>query len=264
MKNTLKKIFILIIISNSFLRVNAQETETSELNKTSFFKQNIDYQIKAQFSIGGASPIGMPAEIRKIESYNPTLQLGIGVNATKWLNDKRELGVRVGLNVEGRGMKTQAKVKNYYTQIQDDTGAQTKGFFTGHVITEMDNAYVSMPVLLVWNTSTKWNLYGGFYFSALIDKSFSGYIYDGVFREGSPIGEPTTFENTAKGLYDFSDYLSPFQFGSQLGTEYKLKNHFSLFFDVTMAHKQVFKKNFEAISFKMYNIYGNAGFAYNF
>lgn len=70
----------------------------------------------------------MPAEIRKIESYNPTLQLGIGVNATKWLNDKREFGIRVGLNVEGRGMKTQAKVKNYYTQIEDDTGAQTKGF----------------------------------------------------------------------------------------------------------------------------------------
>ncbi|MGV0924687.1 porin family protein [Empedobacter tilapiae] len=264
MKNIVKVIFIIIITSNTFLTVNAQEIENNSQNKTSFFNKNIEYQAKAQFSIGGASPIGIPAEIRKIESYNPTLQLGIGLNVTKWFYDNRKFGVRIGLNVEGRGMKTQAKVKNYYTQIEDDTDAQTKGYFTGHVITEMDNAYISMPILFIWNTSERWNLYGGFYFSTLIDKSFSGYIYEGTFREGSPIGEPTTFENTAKGLYDFSNYLSPFQFGSQVGAEFKLKNNFSLFLDITMAHKQVFKKDFEAISFKMYNIYGNAGFGYTF
>lgn len=264
MKNMVKVIFIIIITSNTFLSVNAQEIENNSQNKAFFFKKNIEYQAKAQFSIGGASPIGIPAEIRKIESYNPTLQLGIGLNVTKWFYDNHKFGVRIGLNVEGRGMKTQAKVKNYYTQIEDDTGAQTKGYFTGHVITEMDNAYISMPILFIWNTSERWNLYGGFYFSTLIDKSFSGYIYEGTFREGSPIGEPTTFENTAKGLYDFSNYLSPFQFGSQVGAEFKLKNNFSLFLDITMAHKQVFKKDFEAISFKMYNIYGNAGFGYTF
>ncbi|MGU9937633.1 outer membrane beta-barrel protein [Empedobacter brevis] len=264
MKKRYKKITIIVLTFNSFLISFAQEIDNLEQNKTSFFKKNVDYQARAQFSIGGASPIGIPAEIRKIESYNPTLQLGIGINATKWLNDKQKYGIRVGLYMEGRGMKTQAKVKNYYTQIEDDTGAQTKGFFTGHVITEMDNAYISVPVLFVWNASNNWNFYGGFYFSALIDKSFSGYIYDGTFREGSPIGEPTTFENTAKGLYDFSDNLSPFQWGSQLGTEFKIKSNFSIFLDATMGHKQIFKKNFEAISFKMYSIYGNAGFAYIF
>lgn len=264
MKHIAKSIFCILITLHAFLIVNAQQTENNTQDKISFFKKDVSYQVKAQFSLGGASPIGIPPQIRKIESYNPTLQLGIGVNATKWLSDQHKYGIRAGLNIEGRGMKTQARVKNYYTQIEDDTGAQTKGYFTGHVITEMDNAYVTIPVLFIWNTSYRWNLYGGFYFSTLIDKSFSGYIYDGTFREGSPIGEPTTFENTAKGLYDFSNYLSTFQFGSQLGVEYKFKQNFNLFLDLTMAHKQVFKKDFEAISFKMYNIYGNIGFGYTF
>ncbi len=125
-------------------------------------------------------------------------------------------------------MKTQAKVKNYYTQIEYDTGAKTRGYFTGHVITEMNNSYLTFPVLFVWNATKKWNLYGGFYFSNLIEKSFSGHIYDGDFREGTPIGELTTFENTAKGFYDFSNDLNRFQWGNQLGAEYKTNQNFSL------------------------------------
>lgn len=229
-----------------------------------FFNKNIEYQVKAQFSIGGASPIGLPAQIRKIESYNPTLQLGLGVNATKWFNDKQQLGLRVGILFEGRGMETQAKVKNYYTQIEDETGAQTKGYFTGHVKTNMKNSYITFPVHLVWNATNSWNFYGGFYFSGLIDRSFSGYIYDGNFREGTPVGELTVFEGTARGIYDFSDDLSRFQWGNQLGAELKINSSFRVFADVTMANKQVFKKSFEAISFKMYNIFGNIGFAYKF
>ena len=94
--------------------------------------------------------------------------------------------------------------------------------------------------------------------------SFSGHIYDGTFREGTPIGEPTIFEGTAKGIYDFSDDLRTFQWGNQLGAEYKLNQHVSFSLDVSMANSQIFRKDFESISFRMYNVFGNIGVGYTF
>lgn len=229
----------------------------------SFFSQ-IQYQTKLQLSIGGASPLGIPAQIREIESFKPTHILGLEMNATKWLNKKENIGLRVGLKFEGRGMKTRARVKNYYTQIEDDSGAQTKGYFTGHVVTEMENSYFTIPLLLVWNLTERWNIYGGFYFSKAANRSFSGFIEDGIFREGSPIGEPSIFEGSSQGIYDFSNDINTFQWGNQLGAELKTKSNFKVFFDVTMSNIPLFRKDFESISFKMYNIYGNFGLVYKF
>lgn len=265
MKNKYKIIVLITLLFAVNSTMLGQQIDSTKVeSQINFFNKNIEYQVKAQFSIGGASPLGLPSEIRKIESYNPTLQLGLGINATKWFNDKQQFGLRVGLLFEGRGMETQAKVKNYYTQIADETGAQTKGYFTGHVITNMKNSYITFPINLVWNATKSWNFYAGFYLSGLIDKSFSGHIYDGNFREGTPIGELTIFENTAKGIYDFSDDLNHFQWGNQLGAELKINKSFRIFADATMANNQIFKNSFEAISFKMYNIFGNFGFAYKF
>lgn len=263
MKNRFKTIPV-FVLSLAWIHTSAQEAETTVQKIKSFFTDNTEYKAKVQLSLGGASPLGIPAQIREIESFTPKSVVGFELNGTKWLNDKQEFGIRAGIKYEGRGMKTQARVKNYYTQIADDTGAQTTGYFTGHVITEMNNNYFTVPLSFVWNATNDWNFYGGFYFSLLTKKSFSGYIYDGMFREGTPIGEPTPFEGTAHGLYDFSDDLKPFQWGNQLGAEYKLKNKMSISFDVTMANQQVFKSDFESISFKMYNIFGNLGVSYKF
>lgn len=255
------------IITSFVIFISPMLTHAQEISKDehkSFFNTNIDYQVKAQLTIGGASPLGIPAQIRKIESFEPRKAFNLEVNATKWLDLKQRYGIRTGVRLDGRGMKTQAKVKNYYTQIADDTGAQTTGYFTGHVVTEVKNTYLTVPVLFVWNATEKWNFYGGFYLSKILQKSFGGYIYDGDFREGSPIGELTTFEGTAHGIYDFSDDLSSFQWGNQLGAEYKINKNLLIALDVTMANSQIFKKDFESITFKMYNIYGSLGIGYNF
>ncbi|UYW02496.1 PorT family protein [Flavobacterium agricola] len=264
MKNKYIVLFSFFALLGFAPQIFAQTTEEEPQKTKNFFNTNTEYRVKAQFSIGGASPLGLPAQIRKVESYNPTLQLGLGLDATKWFTDSQKLGLRIGLAFEGRGMKTNARVKNYYTQIEDDTGAQTKGYFTGRVVTEMNNSYITFPVSLVWNATPKWNFYAGMYFSGLIDRNFKGHIYDGNFREGTPVGELTVFEGTARGIYDFSDDLARFQFGNQLGAEFEVNKSLRIFADVTMANNQVFKHDFEAISFKMYNIYGNIGFAYVF
>lgn len=254
------KIYFFLSLGLSCSYVNAQDKAKEKIQ--SFFTENIDYQGKIQLSLGGASPLGIPAQIREIESFKPKNALGLEVNATKWLADDKKFGIRTGLKFEGRGMKTQARVKNYYTQIEDETGAQTKGYFTGHVVTQLQNYYFTLPTLFVWNATKKWNFYGGFYFSLAADKSFTGYIYDGAFREGTPIGELTTFEGSTQGLYDFSDDLKTFQWGNQLGAEFKTNSKWRFSADLTFANGQVFKSDFEAISFKMYNIFGNLGIAY--
>lgn len=263
MKNNLKAITTSFLFFYSLISI-AQESEKKESKFKSIFKDNIEYQAKLQLTLGGASPLGIPAQIRKIESFKPTNIIGLEANATKWLNDEHKYGIRVGLKIESRAMKTQAEVKNYFTQIEDDSGARTTGYFTGHVATRANNTYLTLPVSFVWNISEKWNVYGGFYFATAINKSFDGYIYDGVFREGTPIGEPATFEGNAIGIYDFSDDVRSFQFGEQIGFEYKINSQFSISLDGSFANTPVFKKDFEAISFKMYNIFGNLGFAYKF
>lgn len=263
MKNNINQILIAIFCLVGLV-TNAQESKKDTLGLKKFINTNIDYQAKVQLSLGGASPLGIPAQIRDIESFKPANVLGLEVNATKWLSDEQKYGIRVGLKIEGRGMKTEATVKNYFTQIEDDSGARTTGYFTGKVVTEAKNTYLTIPVLFVWNASERWNIYGGFYFSLAVNKSFNGHIYDGVFREGTPIGEPATFEGDAIGIYDFSNDISTFQFGEQIGIEYKFKQNFSISLDATFANTQVFKKDFDAISFKMYNIFGNLGFGYRF
>ena len=75
----MKKIFLavlatLCISSFSF----AQENENGN-----FFTRDMEYQVKANFSIGGSTPLGIPREIRKINHYNPTLVLGLEADATK-------------------------------------------------------------------------------------------------------------------------------------------------------------------------------------
>ena len=76
----------------------------------------------------------MPREIRKIESYNPTLALGLEANATKWISEDKKWGIRLGVRVEGKGMKTKAEVKNYLTEIKQDN-SKVRGYYTGKVQT---------------------------------------------------------------------------------------------------------------------------------
>lgn len=229
----------------------------------SFFTENIDYQINAQFSIGGTTPLGLPREIRKIESYNPTLQLGLGLHATKWLCDSKDWGVRVGATAQAKGMKTDARVKNYFTEVIQDNSV-IRGYYTGMVNTEVKNTYIVIPVSLVKSLSESVNLYGGLNVAFLIDSGFSGYVSDGYLREGTPTGTKIPFEGEGRGPYDFSDQVRPFQWGMQVGADWALKRNLTLFTHLDYDFNDVFKSDFSAITFSLHNLYLNIGFGYRF
>ncbi|AKH94153.1 PorT family protein [Elizabethkingia anophelis] len=261
----MKKILLSILLTlGAGSIISAQQTETTtSASKPNFFNTDIDYQVRANYSIGGSAPMGMPREIRKIESYNPTLALGLEANATKWVSLDRKWGIRVGVRVEGKGMKTKAEVKNYLTEIKQDN-SKVRGYYTGKVQTTVKNSYITVPVSAVYRLSDKWNLYGGLYFSGLIDKNFDGYVSDGYLRQNTPTGPKITFSEGSTATYDFSNEVRKFQWGLQLGAEWSMNKHFVLFPEFTYGINGLLNKNFDAISFSMHNVYLNMGFGYKF
>ncbi|MGL5275540.1 porin family protein [Myroides sp.] len=266
-----KFIYTIALSLGTLATITAQEAQPSNEEKVNqetnqfkeFFTQNMDYQVRAHFSIGGSAPLGLPREIRKIDSYNPGLQLGLEANATKWLTDDKQWGVRLGLRFESKGMTTEANVKGYLTEIIQDN-SKVKGYFTGDVKTKVRNTYLTVPVNVIYKINESWNIYGGLYFSALIDKTFDGYVSNGYLRQNDPNGNKITFEDGSKADYDFSNEVRKFQWGTQVGAEWKMNKNFFLLGELSYGFNGVLNKDFDAISFSMHNIYLNLGFGYQF
>lgn len=235
----------------------------SQQENSSFFK-GVDFHTRASFSIGGSAPIPFPVEIRRIEHYNPTLSLGLGIGMTKWLGNKEIWGIRTGLHVEGKGMKTAAEVKNYFTEVIGQGGQKVTGNFTGMVQTNAKNSYFTLPLLLTYGALENWNLYAGPYFSALVEKNFTGYVYDGYLREGGPTGTKIVFSGDNRGPYDFSQDLNLFQWGVMAGGEWTFRKHLSLFGELSWGLNNLFERDFKTITFDMYPIYLTIGLSYIF
>lgn len=245
-----------------FTTIVAQNVQAQEDRSKSIIRQaliGLEYEVKAGFSIGGTSPLPLPAEIRAIESYNPTIQIAIEGNVTKWIN--KQWGVQLGLRLENKGMKTDARVKNYNMEMVGKDQGHMKGAWTGNVKTKVHNSYVTIPVLATYKLTSRWILKGGLFASYMSDGEFSGSAYNGYLRDENPIGEKV---NVSEATYDFSDELRHFSWGAQLSGEWKAFKHLNVFADLTWGLNDIFKKDFNTITFAMYPIYLNVGFGYSF
>lgn len=87
----------------------------------------LEYEVKAGFNIGGTAPIPLPVEIRDITGYNPTMAVAIEGNVTKWFDQEKKWGMRIGIRLDSKGMKTNANVKNYGMEIIGEGGERIKG-----------------------------------------------------------------------------------------------------------------------------------------
>lgn len=242
--------------------VNAQESNEGIRDYTPGILKSaavgIEYQVKAGVAVGGMAPIPLAPQIREIKGYNPLLNISLEGNITKMFND---FGITSGLRLETKGMKTKARVKEYnIAMIAEDKGSLS-GVFTGIVETEVSNSYLTLPVLAVWQASPRWRVKLGPYCSYLLSGDFSGETYDGYLREGEPTGE---YIEISSATYDFSSDLRRWNWGAQLGGEWKAFPHLSVAFDLTWGFNSIFKKDFDTITFDMYPIYGTLSFGYIF
>lgn len=254
-KNRYSIILLLALLTT--LPLTAQEKEHKGLIRSAMV--GLEYRIKAGFNIGGTSPIPLPREIRELKSYAPTVAIAVEADICKKIDAK--WGVLVGVRVETKGMETDARVKNYHMEMTADDGGYMSGSWTGNVRTKVRNSYLSFPVLATYQLSKRWELRAGPYFSYVTSREFSGSAYDGYLRNQDPTGEKV-YVTTA--VYDFSDDLRRFQWGAQLGAEWKAYKHLSLYADLEWGLNSIFPKDFKSVTFDMYPIYANLGFAYVF
>lgn len=238
--------------------VYAQEDTTKGLIWSS--ARGLEYSVKAGFNIGGTSPLPLPAEIRSIKSYNPTMTVAIEGGITKWFNQR--WGMETGIRLETKGMKTNARVKNYNLEMIDKNG-EMSGKFTGSVRTKVSNTYFTVPLLATYRLTPRWKLSGGAFLSYMTEGEFSGTAYNGYLRSGNPTGVKVEIDEEG-ATYDFSDDLRKFQWGAEIGAEWKAFKHLSVHSRLTWGFRDIFKSNFDTITFGMYPIYLNVGFGYLF
>ena len=223
-----------------------------------------EYSIKAGLSIGGTSPLPLPKEIRSIDSYAPNIAIAIEGNTTKWFGKDKKWGMTAGIRLENKTMTTEATVKNYGMKIINTNGGELQGLWTGGVKTKVKNSYLTIPVLANYKISDRWKVSLGPYVSYMTEGNFSGHVYEGHLRTPDETGQRVDFRGESVATYDFSDNLRKFQWGAQLGGEWKAFKHLNVYADLTWGLNDIFKKDFDTITFAMYPIYLNIGFGYAF
>ncbi|MDH6343426.1 hypothetical protein M2480_002986 [Parabacteroides sp. PFB2-12] len=253
--------FILLVAGCALLQTaRAQEESTRALEWST--THGLEYSLKAGFNIGGTAPIPFPEEIREIKGYSPKLNLLIEGDVTKWFNSR--WGALVGIRLETKAMDTKAQVKNYGMELSIGGEPPVTGRWTGMVKTNVSHTYLSVPLLATYKISPRWKLQGGAFLSYMFDGDFSGEVYDGYLRDGDPTGEKTVIDGEQKAFYDFSDELRSFQWGAQVGAEWRAFKKFTVNANLTWGLNDAFKRDFKTITFAMYPIYLNAGFGYVF
>ncbi|GHT13231.1 membrane protein [Bacteroidia bacterium] len=224
--------------------------------------RNFDFKIKAGSNIGGTAPMGIPAQIREIKTFNPLISLSIEANAIYWLSPK--VGVFTGLRFENKGMTTQARVKEYNVRLKQDDG-EVSGLFTGEVETKVKNGYLNIPLAFYFCWLSSFNVHFGGYYAYLLDPSFTGSVYDGYLRTGA-VGQEYNMDMPKENpsYYDFSNELNKHDFGLHGGIEWNVTRHFLLSFDLNWSIHRIFPKSFTGMNIAMYNVYGNLAFGYKF
>ncbi|MBF1436798.1 MAG: PorT family protein, partial [Prevotella micans] len=136
------KIITLLLVISAVAHAQTDRTEALILSENNGW----EYEVKAGINIGGASPIPLPVEIRKVESYSPKFNGTIEGVVTKWLGAEKKWGISAGLKFEEKGMITGAQVKAYGMEIISE-GSRVSGLWTGHVKTNYNSTMLTIPVM---------------------------------------------------------------------------------------------------------------------
>ena len=224
--------------------------------------------VRAGYVIGGTTPVPLPAEIRKINSFSPRGGVSLGIDGYRMFS--KRWGISLGAHFFWEGFHTNADVKNYYVWLEQE-GEITKGYFTGTNVTNTEMWGVTVLLLATFRISLRWNLSFGPYLSYYFKQTFSGEVFDndqgvGYLREDSPVGTKIlmTRENPTPYPDNFADSMVPFSVGMEVGFDWKALRHMNVFGSLDWGMTDIWKRDFEAISFHMYPIYGTIGVAYRY
>ncbi len=234
---------------------------------------NKGYKItmRAGLNIGGTTPLPVPSEVKSINSFDPGMNLGIGVDIEKMFT--KNWGVQAGVRLENKGMETDVTVENYHTRLMRD-GDQTEGNYTGKESTNVSYSLFTIPILARYRFNKYWAVSLGPYISYALKHEFTGVAADGYMRTlrtdpitglQVPTGSKIEIPADNPATYDFSSDMRRLQWGIEAGIDWQCFKHFMIFAHLDWGMNDTFKSSFkETITFTMYPIYGALGFGYTF
>lgn len=223
--------------------------------------EHLNYNIRLGYNIGGTAPIGMPATIRSMESYNPGWNLSYGFDVQKDFSGK--WGFMTGLRLENKGMEVDARVKNYHMEIVRG-GQVLTGYFTGYNKVNVEEWLLTLPVLATYSAGKNVKLKVGPYLSYVMTRKFDGYAYDGYLRENTPTGDRIDLgvSEEQRGSYDFSDDMRRLQFGIDMGVDWYFSHRWGAYADLSWGLTGIHKSSFKTIEQTLYPIFGTVGLTY--
>ena len=223
--------------------------------------ENLNYTVRLGYNIGGTAPVGMPATIRSLEKFElqGNFLLGFDVQKDFW----GDWGVMTGLRFEKKGMKIDAKVKNYHMEIVRG-GDRLSGNFTGNNVSEADLQMITLPVMATFKPSERVTLKLGPYVSYVNTRVFKGYAYNGYLRVGDPTGQKINIGSDAetRGTYDFSSDLRRFQFGIDAGVDWRIYRRWGVYADLSWGLTGIHNSDFHTVEQTLYPIFGSLGVVY--
>lgn len=266
MKKILLSILLLLTLMPAAQAQKMGEAKETDTNLIKAALKGWHVRIGAGVSLGGTSPMPLPAEIRKINSYNPTLCVQLEGAVQRKFGP--HWGTMIGVRFENKGMKTDAKVKNYHLVAYNTDGTgKVEGAYWGNVKTEVNNNYLTFPVLATYAFNDRWQVQAGPYFSYLINGSFTGSAYSKSEEDVSYIRQPDPTmpaTDVTSADYDFSKDLRRFAWGLQVGGEFKAYKHLSVSANLAWGLNGIFPSGYQSVTFALYPIYGTLGFNYLF
>lgn len=229
--------------------------------QASTLTDGLEYNVRLGYNIGGTSPVGMPATIRRLNRFELQPNVSFCFDVQKPLRGR--WGVMTGLHLENKGMETDATVKNYHMQIEQD-GNSLEGYFTGHNVTHVEEWLLTVPVMATWNAGGGVTLKAGPYLSYVLTREFEGNVYDGYLRHNTPTGAKIVFGNAEgeRGTFDFSDKMRRWQVGIDIGADWYFSRRWGVYADIAWGLTGVHKSSFKTIEQTLYPIFGTLGVTY--
>lgn len=222
---------------------------------------DMKFSIKLGYNIGGTSPIGIPATIRKMNNYK--MQANFSLSYDMQFPLKGAWGLTTGLRLENKGMEVDATVKNYRMAIVQG-GSRLEGYYTGNTVIKAEQWLFTLPAMATYNFSDRFLLRFGPYVSYVITRKFNGYVYDGYLRQTDPTGAKVNMGDTKEtgATFDFTDDMRRWHFGLDAGFDWYIYRRFGIYADLAWGVTGVFKKDFNTIEQTLYPIYGTIGITY--
>lgn len=222
---------------------------------------DLSVEARAGYSLGAATPLGIPATIRELNSYKLTPNLILGIDARLPLSER--WGLLTGFHFENKGMNVAITTKGYHMAIVKG-GEELEGVYTGRVQQHTKAWMLSVPVMATVDLARQWLLRAGPYVSVLTAHDFSGNVSDGYLRKDTPTGQKIEMGHTEdeRATYDFSDSMRRLQMGIGVGADWKFASRVGLSADLSWGLTGIMKSSFKTVEQTLYPIYGTLSLTY--